>query len=77
MLAAVEKTLRQMNIFSNVTPIKIGRNKTTDEMFRTADDWLFKTNKATTGERVVIVAGTPPNKEASTNLIRVHTVGVI
>ena len=46
-------------------------------MFRTADEWLLGSNKVKAGDRVVIVAGTPPNKEASTNLIRVHTVGVI
>ena len=66
-----------MNIFANVTPVEISRNNTTDEMFKTADDWLIGTNKVKKGDRVVIVAGTPPNKEASTNLIRVHTVGVI
>ena len=66
-----------MNIFANVTPVKIERSNTTDEMFRTADKWLVESNKVKAGDRVVIVAGTPPNKEASTNLIRVHTVGVI
>ncbi len=75
--SVIEKTLRQMNIFANVTPVKIERNNTTDEMFRTADEWLLGSNKVKAGDRVVIVAGTPPNKEASTNLIRVHTVGVI
>ena len=75
--SVIEKTLRQMNIFANVTPVEISRNNTTDEMFKTADEWLISTNKVKKGDRVVIVAGTPPNKEASTNLIRVHTVGVI
>ena len=75
--SAIDKTLRQMNILSNVTPIKIERDKTTDQMFKTADEWLLKICKLKKGERVVIVAGTPPNIEASTNLIRVHTVGVI
>ena len=75
--STIQKTLRQMNIFANVTPVKIERSNTTDEMFRIADEWLIESNKVKAGDRVVIVAGTPPNKEASTNLIRVHTVGVI
>ena len=66
-----------MNIFANVTPVKIERSNTTDEMFRIADEWLIESKKVKSGDMVVIVAGTPPNKEASTNLIRVHTVGVI
>ena len=75
--STIQKTLRQMNIFANVTPVKIERSNTTDEMFRIADEWLIESKKVKAGDRVVIVAGTPPNKEASTNLIRVHTVGII
>ena len=32
-------------------------------------------NKIKTGDQVIVVAGTPPNMEAATNLIRVHNLG--
>ena len=55
--------------------IKINRLETTDEMFSIANQWLKDEKKFKKNDKVVIVAGTPPNKEAATNLIRVMKIG--
>ena len=41
-------------------------------MLKTANDFLINEKKYNKGDKVVVVAGTPPNVEAATNLIRVH-----
>ncbi len=47
----------------------------TDEMFAIANQWLTEEMNFLKNDKVVIVAGTPPNKEAATNLIRVMKIG--
>jgi pyruvate kinase len=48
---------------------------TTDEMVWQVDDALQQTGRASVGDRVVIVAGTPPGKPGTTNTVRVHRIG--
>jgi pyruvate kinase len=48
---------------------------TTDEMVRQVDEALQQTGRAGVGDRVVIVAGTPPGKPGTTNTVRVHRIG--
>ena len=64
-----------MNILWGVEQIKITRLETTDEMFKIADSWLQNNKNYKKNDKVVVVAGTPPNKEAATNLIRVMKIG--
>ena len=64
-----------MNILWGVQQIKIDRLETTTEMFEIAYTWLQNNKKFKKNDKVVIVAGTPPNKEAATNLIRVMKIG--
>jgi pyruvate kinase len=47
----------------------------TDDMVRQVDFSLLSIGRLRDGDRVVVVAGSPPNTVGSTNLIRVHTVG--
>ena len=47
----------------------------TDDMVRQVDNSLLSIGRLKAGDRVVIVAGSPPNTAGSTNLIRVHEVG--
>ena len=68
-------TLRQMNILWGVEQTKIDRFDTTEEMFQIADSWLQTNKNFKKNDKVVIVAGTPPNEEAATNLIRVMKIG--
>jgi pyruvate kinase len=48
---------------------------TTDEMVRQVDEALQQTGRAGPGDRVVIVAGTPPGQPGTTNTVRVHRIG--
>ena len=74
-MTTIDKTYNQMNILWGVQQIKIDRLETTPEMFEIANTWLQNNKKFKKNDKVVIVAGTPPNKEAATNLIRVMKIG--
>ena len=74
-MTTIDKTYNQMNILWGVQQVKIDRLETTPEMFEIADTWLQNNKKFKKNDKVVIVAGTPPNKEAATNLIRVMKIG--
>jgi pyruvate kinase len=47
----------------------------TDDMVEQVDFSLLSIGRLRVGDRVVVVAGSPPNTVGSTNLIRVHEVG--
>src|SRR4051794_15369949 len=47
----------------------------TDDMVRQVDFSLLSIGRLKEGDRVVVVAGSPPNTRGTTNLIRVHEVG--
>jgi pyruvate kinase len=70
-----KKTLNQMNLLWGVDQYPIERKETFSEMLKAANDFLISEKKYNKGDKVVVVAGTPPNIEAATNLIRVHEIG--
>jgi pyruvate kinase len=47
----------------------------TDDMFGQVDDILLGQGLANEGDKVVVIAGTPPGIAGSTNDLRVHRVG--
>ena len=47
----------------------------TDDMVRQVDFSLLSIGRLKAGDRVVVVAGSPPDTVGSTNLMRVHEVG--
>ena len=47
----------------------------TDDMIRQVDKALIDTGLIAEGERVVIVAGSPPGVAGHTNMIRVRRIG--
>jgi pyruvate kinase len=47
----------------------------TDDMVGQVDFSLLSIGRLKEGDRVVVVAGSPPNQTGSTNLVRVHEVG--
>jgi pyruvate kinase len=51
--------------------------QTTDEMVRQVDGTLQSLGRAKPGEKIVVVAGSPPGTPGSTNAMRVHTIGTI
>ena len=70
-----ERTFYQLNILWGVKKVKIEPQNTFIEMLNLANDFLIQEENYNIGDKVVVVAGTPPNVEASTNLIRVYVVG--
>lgn len=49
--------------------------KHTDDMMAQVNELVLATGKAKIGEEVVVVAGTPPGVQGSTNTLRVHKLG--
>jgi pyruvate kinase len=47
----------------------------TDDMIRQVDKALIDTGRIAEGERVVIVAGSPPGVAGHTNMVRVRRIG--
>lgn len=70
-----EVTLRQMALYWGVTPHPFDRRTYTDEELAAAADILEREGVASKGDRVVMVAGVPPNVQAATNLVKVHVIG--
>ena len=54
---------------------RVERKTHTDELFGQVDDILLGRNRAVIGEKVVVIAGSPPGISGGTNDMRVHRVG--
>ncbi|MEA2023970.1 MAG: pyruvate kinase [Actinomycetota bacterium] len=70
-----EATYRLMALFGCITPLHTPTHQSTDEMLTFAEEYLLEHGIARTGDTTVMVAGIPPNLQASTNLMKVHRVG--
>jgi pyruvate kinase len=70
-----EATLNRLALFWGVTPHPFTRKTYTDEEIAAAIAILEEEGWLSKGDRVVLVAGVPPNLMASTNLVKVHVVG--
>lgn len=68
-------TAHQLALSWGVEPIVIPPAKHTDEMVKQIDSALLDTGRASVGEYIVIVAGSPPGIPGSTNAMRVHRIG--
>ena len=66
---------RRMALYWGVTPIYFEPRTSTDLMFAAAEKYLEKTGICERGEGVVMIAGVPPNSQASTNLVKLHVIG--
>ena len=73
--AVDEAIYRRMVLYWGVTPIRFERRDSTDRMIAAAEKHLEKAGICQRGDGVVMVAGVPPNQQASTNLIKLHVVG--
>ena len=69
------RTLNQLNLFWGVEQFHIDKKEHFSEMLKSANDFLLEEKNFNKGDKVIVVAGTPPNMEAATNLIRVHNLG--
>lgn len=68
-------TRRRMAMYWGVIPHEFERRDYTDDEIALAASILEKDGVAELGETVVMVAGVPPNFQASTNLVKVHRIG--
>ena len=72
---AEPSTYRRMAAYWGVQPQMAERRESTDLMLASAEKHLEKTGICEVGQGVVMVAGTPPNQQASTNLMKLHRIG--
>ncbi|HKX76682.1 MAG TPA: pyruvate kinase [Acidimicrobiia bacterium] len=70
-----ESTRRRMALYRGVTAYPFERRDYTDHMIAAAEKFLERERICPRGAGVVMVAGIPPNQQASTNLLKIHTIG--
>lgn len=71
----IRSTLNRMALYWGVQPFYLERYDYTDSMITAGEEFVEKHGLAARGEAMVIVAGVPPNKQASTNLVMVQYIG--
>ena len=69
------ETYHRMALLWGVTPMRIERQDSTDEMIASAERLLIEQGVLAVGDPVAMVAGIPPNQDAATNLLKLHTMG--
>ena len=69
------ETLRRMAMFWGVVPHLIDPYETLDQAIEQAEAYMVAEGKVGPGGGLVMVAGVPPNRGATTNLLKVHEVG--
>ncbi len=72
---AHEETYRRMAIYGGITPLPSTPHASTDDMLSFVEQDLQERGIADRAEAVVMVAGTPPNVRATTNLMKLHRIG--
>ncbi|GMQ85656.1 MAG: pyruvate kinase [Acidimicrobiia bacterium] len=72
---AHERTYRRMALYGGITPLPSPPHHSTDDMLKFSEEDLMERGIVSQGEAVIMVAGTPPNIRATTNLMKVHRVG--
>jgi pyruvate kinase len=70
-----EGTYRRMALYSGVTALRFGAVDSTDQMISYADQNLLELGIVEPGDGVVMSAGSPPNQAATTNLMKLHSIG--
>ena len=70
-----ERTYRRMALYAGVTPLPFHPVESTDEMIEYAEQNLLASGIVKPGDGVVMAAGIPPNQSASTNLMKLHSIG--
>lgn len=72
---AVHATRSQLALVWGVETFIVPRVDHTDEMVQQVEQALLEIGRCQKGDRVVIVAGSPPGTPGSTNALRVHRIG--
>jgi len=71
----IEQTRAALTLTWGVESFLVPMVGHTDEMIRQVDQALIDTGRISEGERVVIVAGSPPGVAGHTNMVRVRRIG--
>jgi pyruvate kinase len=69
------QTRAQLSLQWGVETFQTSMVEHTDEMVRQVDEQLLQAGRVQEGERVVIIAGSPPGIPGSTNALRIHRMG--
>ncbi|MCW2919388.1 MAG: pyruvate kinase [Actinomycetia bacterium] len=72
---AVQATRSQLALVWGVETFIVPHVNHTDEMVRQVEQSLLEIGRCQKGDKVVIVAGSPPGTPGSTNALRVHRIG--
>ena len=72
-----EKFVRRMLLLWGVMPVFVPQSHGTDEMVSNAIEGALRSGWVKNGDLVVITAGVPVGTTGTTNMIRVHTVGLV
>ncbi|KTR86593.1 pyruvate kinase [Leucobacter chromiiresistens] len=68
-------TRRRMELTWGARSYEVPRVDSTDEMFVQVDKVLLEHSRVEVGEKVVIIAGSPPGVVGTTNTLRIHRIG--
>jgi pyruvate kinase len=71
-----ERTYHRMALLWGVTPMRFPRLHATDDMIFAAERVLGEHAIVEDGEWVAMTAGIPPNQRSSTNLLKLHVIGM-
>ncbi len=71
----LQDTRSQLALSWGIETFLVPQPRHTDEYAVQVDEYLLTTGRAVEGDRVVIVAGSPPGLSGSTNALRVHRIG--
>jgi len=71
----LETTRSQLSLTWGIETYLVPRTKHTDQMAMQVDESLLGDGRCVEGDRVVIVAGSPPGIKGTTNALRVHRMG--
>ncbi|MBC9944894.1 pyruvate kinase [Leucobacter sp. cx-328] len=66
---------RRMELTWGARSYEVPRVDSTDRMFEQVDEVLLEVERLNVGDKVVIVAGSPPGIIGSTNTLRIHRMG--
>lgn len=69
------ETRRRMELTWGARSYLVDRVATTDEMFAQVDHVMLDHDRLEIGDKVVIIAGSPPGVVGTTNTLRIHRVG--
>lgn len=68
-------TRRRMELTWGARSYEVPRVGSTDEMFAQVDEVLLDHARVSIGDKVVIIAGSPPGVIGTTNTLRIHRIG--